>query len=77
MDYLLPLAGDIPRIEVVHEAVPSTLPGGYRGLGESGTVGAPAAIANAVADALGSETAILDELPVTPDRVLRLLAKFE
>ena len=49
--------------------------GGFRGLGEGGTIGAPAAIANAVSDALvhlGIET---DELPVTPERLFRLLEK--
>jgi carbon-monoxide dehydrogenase large subunit len=72
MDYLVPTAAEIPEIEVVHLSTPSTLPGGYRGGGESGTVGAPAAIANAVANALGPQAGVLDELPVAPERVLRL-----
>ena len=52
-DYLLPCAPDVPRLELVHldTVAPHTL-GGFRGVGEGGTIGAPAAIANAVADAL-------------------------
>jgi carbon-monoxide dehydrogenase large subunit len=76
MDYLLPTATDIPPIELVDVPTPSTTPGGYRGAGNLGTVGTPAAIANAVADALrGEAVGVLDEVPVTPDRVLRLLGK--
>ena len=85
MDYLIPSATDVPAVTVVHLERPSpTTLGGYKGVGEGGTIGAPAAIANAVADALaraapGPEasagTARLDvcELPLTPERVLRLL----
>src|SRR5262249_5391829 len=52
MDYVIPSAVEIPRVEVSHleHASPSTL-GGFKGVGEGGTIGAPAAIANAIADA--------------------------
>jgi carbon-monoxide dehydrogenase large subunit len=75
MDYLVPTADNVPEIEVVHLSTPTSLPGGYRGAGESGTVGAPAAIANAVADALESEAGAVDHIPITPARVLRSMGK--
>ena len=53
MDYVVPSACEIPRMEVHHLETPSPVTlGGFRGMGEGGTIGAPAAIANAVADAL-------------------------
>jgi len=67
MDYLVPTATDAPAIEIVHQCTPSTTQGGFKGAGESGTIGAPAAIANAVASALGVE---VNDLPLSPDRVL-------
>jgi carbon-monoxide dehydrogenase large subunit len=51
---------------------PTTL-GGFRGMGEGGTIGAPAAIANAVADALLPLGIEINELPVTPERLYRLI----
>ncbi len=52
MDYALPRATDVPRLEVHHVITPSPLnPLGVKGAGEGGTLPAPAAIANAVADA--------------------------
>jgi aerobic carbon-monoxide dehydrogenase large subunit len=75
MDYLVPSACEIPRLEVSHidAASPTTL-GGFRGMGEGGTIGAPAAIANAVADALAPLGIEVTELPVTPERLFRLVA---
>jgi carbon-monoxide dehydrogenase large subunit len=72
-DYLLPTATDIPPVRIVHleVALPQT-EGGFRGMGEGGTIGAPAAIANAVSDALGID---VDTLPVTPDRIFRLVQR--
>ncbi len=75
VDYLLPTAAEIPPIGITHlELPPPDNLLGVRGMGEGGTIGAPAAIANAVADALG--LAITD-LPITPDRLFRLLASGE
>ncbi len=73
-DYLIPAADNVPPIEVVHvEAeLPATL-GGFRGMGEGGTIGAPAAIANAIADALAPRGIEVTELPVTPDRLFRMI----
>src|SRR5262249_53886924 len=75
-DYLVPSACEIPPLEAVHldTASPTTL-GGYRGMGEGGTIGAPAAIANAIADALAPLGIAIDELPVTPERLYALVEK--
>jgi carbon-monoxide dehydrogenase large subunit len=74
-DYLLPTSAEVPFMEVVHLETesPSTL-GGFRGMGEGGTIGAPAAIANAVADALRPLGVEITTLPLTPDRLFRLVA---
>jgi carbon-monoxide dehydrogenase large subunit len=73
-DYVVPAAPEIPAIDVVHlEATPPDNVGGFRGLGEGGTIGAPAAIANAISDALAPLGIEIDELPVTPDRLFRLI----
>jgi len=70
----VPAASDIPPMQVVHlDAVSPTTLGGFRGMGEGGTIGAPAAIANALADALAPLGIGIDELPVTPERLFRLI----
>jgi carbon-monoxide dehydrogenase large subunit len=75
VDYLVPSACEIPPLEVVHiESESPTTLGGFRGMGEGGTIGAPAAVANAVADALAPRGIEINELPVTPERLFRLLA---
>jgi aerobic carbon-monoxide dehydrogenase large subunit len=74
VDYLVPSACEIPALEVVHlETESPTTLGGFRGMGEGGTIGAPAAIANAVADALAPLGVVVDELPVTPERLFHLV----
>ena len=76
MDYLVPTAAEVPAIEVVHLERPSpTTLGGFKGVGEGGTIGAPAAIANAIADALAPLGVEITELPVTPERLFRLIAR--
>jgi len=76
MDYLVPTAAELPPVEVVHLERPSpTTLGGFKGVGEGGTIGAPAAVANAIADALKPLGIELSELPVTPDRLFRLLSR--
>ncbi|MBV8824956.1 MAG: xanthine dehydrogenase family protein [Hyphomicrobiales bacterium] len=75
VDYLVPSACEIPPLEVVHiESESPTTLGGFRGMGEGGTIGAPAAVANAVADALAPLGIEINELPVTPERLFRLLS---
>jgi carbon-monoxide dehydrogenase large subunit len=74
VDYLVPTACEIPPIDVVHlETVSPTTLGGFRGMGEGGTIGAPAAVANAIADALAPLGIEINELPVTPERLFRLI----
>jgi aerobic carbon-monoxide dehydrogenase large subunit len=75
-DYVIPSASEVPSVETVHlEAeAPSTV-GGFRGMGEGGTIGAPAAIANALADALAPLGTGICELPMTPERLFRLVER--
>jgi len=75
-DYLVPMAADMPDIEIGHieTPVPDTLLGG-KGVGESGIVGAAAAVANAVNDALAPLGAEISDLPITPERMLRALGR--
>ena len=69
MDYLMPSSTDVPAIEVIHLETPSPLtPFGAKGMGESGAIGPPAAIANAVGDALGRA---VSETPLRMERVWR------
>ncbi len=71
MDYLLPTAADAPETEITHMETPSpTHELGTKGTGEGGNIGAPAAIANAVSDALGVDANVL---PLSPERVLRMI----
>ena len=73
-DYGIPVASEVPAITTRHLETesPSTV-GGFRGMGEGGTIGAPAAIANALADALAPLGAEIFELPMTPQRLFRLV----
>ncbi len=74
VDYLVPSACEIPPMQVVHlESESPTTLGGFRGMGEGGTIGAPAAVANAIADALSPLGIEINELPVTPERLFRLI----
>jgi len=64
----LPRADDVPAFEVGHLETPSPLtPGGVKGMGEGGTIGAPAAIANAVADAVRGLGIRITTLPIRPE----------
>lgn len=74
IDYLVPTAAEIPRVEIVHLETPcATSETGAKGLGEGGTIGAPAAIANAVSDALAHLGVECDRLPILPDDLLAAL----
>lgn len=73
-DYLVPMAGEMPDIHIAHIETPtSTSTLGAKGAGEAGTGGAPAAILNAVNDALRPLNASLFRMPMTPERVLSAL----
>ncbi len=73
LDYLLPTAADVPTIEYGHVETPASTPGHYKGVGEGGAIGAPAAVANAVNDALAQVGAHLSEGPFTPARIVAAL----
>jgi carbon-monoxide dehydrogenase large subunit len=74
-DYVIPSAVEIPYIEVIHIESESAAAGGFRGMGEGGTIGAPAAIANAIADALSPLNIDVSVLPATPERIFKLIAR--
>ena len=74
MDYLLPTAVETPDWETDKTCTPSPHhPLGAKGIGESATVGAPAAIANAVVDALWHLGVRNIDIPITPDKVWKVL----
>lgn len=74
MDYLLPTAMEAPTTEVIHiETLPPVTVGGFKGTGEGGTIGAVTAVANAVAAALRPLGVEVRELPLSPDRIFRLI----
>lgn len=74
LDYLLPTSTEVPELEYDHiETHAPTNPGGFKGLGEGGAIGAPAAVINAVADALSPFGVRITRQPVTPPVVLELL----
>lgn len=72
-DYPLPMATDIPPITLVHLETPSPFfPNGAKGVGESGAIPLPAAIANAIRDALGETAAeAVNSLPIRPENLLK------
>ena len=73
VDYLLPTTADVPDIEHGHVETMGPGPGGYKGVGEGGAIAAPAAVANAVADALAPLGVVITELPLTPARIIDLI----
>jgi 2-furoyl-CoA dehydrogenase large subunit len=74
MDYVCPTAAEAPKLEIGHVTTPSPItPLGCKGAGESSSETAPAAIGNAVADALAPLGIRVTELPLTPKRVWSLL----
>jgi aerobic carbon-monoxide dehydrogenase large subunit len=71
LDYLIPNSVDVPAVDIRHLVTPSTVHElGTKGVGEGGTIGATAAVANAVADAVQAPGGTL---PLTPERILSLL----
>ena len=77
-DYLLPMAFEMPDIEIGHVSVPlSGTALGAKGVGEAGTAVASAAVLNAVNDALAPLDGHLTQPPMSPERVLRALGKID
>jgi carbon-monoxide dehydrogenase large subunit len=75
-DYLLPMAGEMPDIVIGHVETPLTGTRlGGKGVGEAGTIGAAAAVGNAINDALAPLGAEVCQQPFTPERILRALGR--
>jgi len=73
-DYLVPTTAEIPKIEIHHlETLAEASITGAKGLGEGGTIGAPAAVLNAASDALAPFGIGVFEMPITPQRIMQLL----
>lgn len=73
-DYMVPMAAEMPDITIAHIETPTkTSVLGAKGAGEAGTGGAPAAILNAVNDALSPLGASIWQMPLTPERILNAL----
>jgi carbon-monoxide dehydrogenase large subunit len=73
LDYLVPSAAEVCAIEYGHIETPSPGPGGFKGVGEGGAIGAPPAVVNAVADALSPFGVTVTRLPLAPARIVALL----
>jgi CO/xanthine dehydrogenase Mo-binding subunit len=77
-DYLIPSAGEVPRIEVEHAVTPSPLnPLGTKGAGEAGAIPVPALFAQALENALADHEIEILEMPLNPNRLFELLQKKE
>jgi aerobic carbon-monoxide dehydrogenase large subunit len=75
LDYALPKARDVPSIDTIHLEYPSPRnPLAVKGVGEGGAIAPPAALANAVEDALAPFGVEVTEGPVTPPRIVALIA---
>ncbi len=76
MDFLPPTAAEIPIIEVTHvQTITDASITGAKGVGEGGAIGAPAAVLNAVSDALAPLGIEVNEMPATPARVRELIRR--
>ena len=74
LDYALPTAAEVPAIAIAHLNSPSPRnPLGVKGVGEGGAVAPPAAVANAVCDALASFGVEVNTSPVRPEELLRAM----
>ena len=74
LDYLLPMAMDVPDVQIHHLETPGIdTVGGFKGVGEGGLMGAVPAIANAVADALSGIGGRIRAVPIRPDTVLEMI----
>ena len=73
MDYCMPRADDLPDFDVGMTATPCpSNPLGVKGCGEAGAIAAPAAVMNAITDALGVKTF---DMPATPEKIWQALAR--
>jgi carbon-monoxide dehydrogenase large subunit len=77
LDYVMPTAAEVPILEHGHVVTPSDTPGGHKGVGEGGAIGAPACVVNAVNDALAPLGIRLARQPLTPDAIISAIAEAE
>lgn len=76
MDFLPPTAAEVPTIEVTHiQTITDASITGAKGVGEGGAIGAPAAVLNAISDALSPLGIEVNEMPATPARVRELIRR--
>ncbi|GEL19870.1 xanthine dehydrogenase family protein molybdopterin-binding subunit [Pseudonocardia asaccharolytica] len=74
MDYLLPTAAETPNFHFYHQETPSPhIPGGFKGVGEAGTIAGVSLVASAVDDALRDLGVTVTRFPITPPRLLELI----
>jgi carbon-monoxide dehydrogenase large subunit len=74
LDYCMPRADNLPKMAISTHSTPSAhTPMGVKGCGEVGTIGSPAAVTNAVVDALSPYGVSHIDMPATPDRIWRLI----
>jgi carbon-monoxide dehydrogenase large subunit len=75
-EYLLPMASDVPRVELLHTETPSPLnPIGVKGAGEGGTIAVIAAIVSAIENALTPFGVRLTDMPIGPEKIVRLIGQ--
>ena len=75
-EYLLPLATDVPRVDIVHQETPSPLnPLGLKGAGEGGTIPTIAAVHSAINDALRPFGVVINDLPASPQAIVSALGE--
>jgi carbon-monoxide dehydrogenase large subunit len=77
MDYLVPTSLDVPHIEIEHLEYEPQGEVAYRGVGEGGAIGAPAALCNAIEDALVPFAVRITEQYLPPSRILELIATID
>jgi carbon-monoxide dehydrogenase large subunit len=74
MDYAVPRASDMPSVELLHQESPSLLnPLGVKGVGEGGAIAPPAAVANAICDALAAYKIEINATPIKPENIVRAI----
>lgn len=78
LNYLYPSSTEVPHLEIHSIETPSAIStGGVKGVGEAGTISSPAALVNAVMDALSPFGVVVEQTPMTPDYLRRLLRAAE
>jgi len=75
MDYAVLRERDGPNVELLHQESPSPLnPLGVKGVGEGGAIAPPAAVANAICDALAAFKVEINATPIKPEHIVRAMA---